>query len=157
MGGKLPLKHFTQIMDADYIVSFINENYEGMKSLGIEGQVLQFDNDLKYKSFKAKNFEKKNIKSFDWPPCSSDLSLIENAKGLVTSKLNRKDIKKHADMMDEVEKFKQTWKKFVKRIFDLKIFIFFVFFVFFCIFFVFFEFFLSYLASPYSYFMLNLD
>ena len=32
MGGKFPLKLFTQIMDADYYVSIKKENYKGMKS-----------------------------------------------------------------------------------------------------------------------------
>ena len=50
MRDKLLLKLFTQIIDADYYARNIKENYKEIKSFGIEGWVLRFDNDLKYKS-----------------------------------------------------------------------------------------------------------
>ena len=43
-------------MDADYYVSIIKENYKDMKRIVIEGWVLQFDNDPKHKSTKAKDY-----------------------------------------------------------------------------------------------------
>ena len=50
-------------MDADYYVNMITENYKNMKSLEIEGWVLQFDNNPKHKCTKAKeNLKNKNIK-----------------------------------------------------------------------------------------------
>ena len=45
MGGKLSLKRFIKIMDANNYISIIIENYKGMKSLRIEGLVVQFNND----------------------------------------------------------------------------------------------------------------
>ena len=62
-------------MYADYYVNIIKENYNGMRSLGIEGWVLQFDNDPNHQSTKAKDYLKKeNIKTIDWHPYSPDLS-----------------------------------------------------------------------------------
>ena len=100
--GKLHLKLFTQIMDADYYVSIIKEYYKSMKSFGIEGWILQFDNDPKHKNTKAKNcLKKKNIKPIDWPSYSPD-SIIKFFR-LVTSKLNKKDIYKKSELMNKVE------------------------------------------------------
>ena len=45
IGGKLSLKRFTKIMDANNYISIIIENYKGMKSLRIEELVVQFNND----------------------------------------------------------------------------------------------------------------
>ena len=45
-----------------------------MKSLGVKGWALQFDNDPKHKSTKAKDYlKKKNIKTINWLVYSPDL------------------------------------------------------------------------------------
>ena len=66
MGGKLLLKLSIQIIDSDYYVSIIKENYKDMKSLRMKVWVLQFGNDLKHKSTWMKDYlKKKNVKTID--------------------------------------------------------------------------------------------
>ena len=92
-------------MDADYYVSIIKENYKGMKSLGIEGWLLQFDNDPKYKNTNAKNYLKIIYINYWLAYLFSRLITHREFLRLITSKSNRKKERKKSELVDEVEMF----------------------------------------------------
>ena len=47
--------------------------------------------------------KKKRVNVWEWPPCSPDLSSIENIWGILAEQLNKKDINAQADLISEIE------------------------------------------------------